>query len=315
MTSDHGQPAQTFVHRHRYQQGCLPHRRLRCRRQGHPAQEVQTLGAGSRARQAGAEHHRAGSLPQRPLRESHASPATGASALRRSLFATREPRYKMAFLMMTRLYSLTLLFLVASSGIAAGLLGARYYYHARDHAREQWSRNERIAMIARYRPAKIVMLGDSLTESGEWGSLTGCAIANFGVSGDETSDILARLDGVIATKPKLVFLLAGTNDVIGGRPTAEIAANVSEIVKRLQGNGVQVIVTSLPPILTRREARARLNAAINPMLETGVTEADLVPDGTHLRASGYARWNAALRPYIASLCEDEVGAQVPTTSR
>lgn len=43
MASDHGQPAHPRVDRHRHRQGCLPHCRLRCRRQDHPAQEVQCL--------------------------------------------------------------------------------------------------------------------------------------------------------------------------------------------------------------------------------------------------------------------------------
>ena len=76
MTSDHGQPAADLrLHRHRHRQGCLPHRRLRRRGQGRPAQEVQALSAGERARQAAAEHRRARGLPQRPLRQPHAAPA------------------------------------------------------------------------------------------------------------------------------------------------------------------------------------------------------------------------------------------------
>ena len=81
MTSDHGQTAQTFASIGiDIRQGCIPHRRLRCRRQGRPAQEVQAISAGERTRQAAAEHRRARGMPQRPLRQPHAAPARAHAA-------------------------------------------------------------------------------------------------------------------------------------------------------------------------------------------------------------------------------------------
>jgi len=69
----------------------------------------------------------------------------------------------------------------------------------------------------------VVCLGDSITEgqlSSNWVDRLQAAhagdevrVVNAGVSGDLTWNVLQRLDPVIAARPDVVVLLAGTNDV------------------------------------------------------------------------------------------------------
>ncbi|GFH62292.1 MAG: hypothetical protein ZNDK_0063 [Candidatus Desulfovibrio kirbyi] len=73
-------------------------------------------------------------------------------------------------------------------------------------------------------PARIAMLGDSLTYRFDWqASLPGTKAYNFGVDGDTTVDVLARLDSVVGQKPDVVFLQIGINDL--GRLSAPYDAS------------------------------------------------------------------------------------------
>jgi lysophospholipase L1-like esterase len=58
------------------------------------------------------------------------------------------------------------------------------------------------------------MLGDSLTEWGNWHELVPeHRIINRGIAGDTSSGVLDRLQEVIERRPKVVFVMIGTNDI------------------------------------------------------------------------------------------------------
>jgi len=62
--------------------------------------------------------------------------------------------------------------------------------------------------------ADIVLLGNSLTNGGEWDELLGMPNAvNRGISGDTTEGIADRLGSITRGKPAKIFLMAGVNDV------------------------------------------------------------------------------------------------------
>lgn len=71
---------------------------------------------------------------------------------------------------------------------------------------------------------RVIALGDSLTFGyGASQNLsypkilaqkTGWEVINAGVDGDTTANVLSRLEGIIAQKPKLVLLGIGGNDVL-----------------------------------------------------------------------------------------------------
>lgn len=74
---------------------------------------------------------------------------------------------------------------------------------------------------------------------------------NFGVAGDTTTQILARLDAAIvemqAEGAKLAFVLCGTNDLTSSVPDTMIRMNIKRIIRKLQQANIHVIAISESP--------------------------------------------------------------------
>jgi acyl-CoA thioesterase-1 len=100
--------------------------------------------------------------------------------------------------------------------------------------------------------ARVVFIGDSITEV--WNLLEffpGKPYVNRGISGQTTPQILLRFrQDVIALKPKVVVILAGTNDVAentGPITLAEIEDNLISMVDLAKKNGIRVVLSSILP--------------------------------------------------------------------
>jgi acyl-CoA thioesterase-1 len=74
-------------------------------------------------------------------------------------------------------------------------------------------------------------------------------VDNQGVSGDTTTDGLARIDNVIAEKPALVLLEFGGNDGLRGVPVSETRNNLQEMISRLKAAHLSIVLLgiTLPP--------------------------------------------------------------------
>jgi len=60
---------------------------------------------------------------------------------------------------------------------------------------------------------KLVFVGDSITEGGDWAAwFPDDEVVNLGVGGDTTASLAERLDQVVAAQPDSVVLLIGAND-------------------------------------------------------------------------------------------------------
>lgn len=104
--------------------------------------------------------------------------------------------------------------------------------------------------------AKVVALGDSLTygygaERGQdypsvLSKKTAWQIDNMGINGDTSADVLARLDKVMQKSPRLVLLGIGGNDVLRRVPSDKTTHNITQIIKRLQDGGIQVVLIAQP---------------------------------------------------------------------
>jgi acyl-CoA thioesterase I len=70
-------------------------------------------------------------------------------------------------------------------------------------------------------------------------------LANDGVSGDTTSDGLARLDPVLAAKPDGVILELGANDVLRGLPPELVRANLETMLARLGAARIPVLLCGM----------------------------------------------------------------------
>jgi lysophospholipase L1-like esterase len=99
-----------------------------------------------------------------------------------------------------------------------------------------------------------VFLGDSITEF--WtlsDSFHGKPYVNRGISGQTTPQILLRFrQDVIALRPEVVVILAGTNDIAentGPITLAAIEDNLTSMVDLAKRNGIRVVLASLLPAL------------------------------------------------------------------
>jgi lysophospholipase L1-like esterase len=79
---------------------------------------------------------------------------------------------------------------------------------------------------------------------------------NRGISGQTTPQMLVRFrQDVIDLKPKVVVILAGTNDIAGntGPSTLEmIESNIMSMVELARANGIRVVLVSVLPAFSYR---------------------------------------------------------------
>lgn len=105
-------------------------------------------------------------------------------------------------------------------------------------------------------PVPVVFLGDSITDAwddeGRGGFFPGKGYLNRGIGGQTTPQMLVRLrPDVLVHKPKVVVLLAGTNDIAGntGPMTNEdIEENLAAIAELSSAHGVKVVLAGILPI-------------------------------------------------------------------
>jgi acyl-CoA thioesterase-1 len=74
-------------------------------------------------------------------------------------------------------------------------------------------------------------------------------VVNAGVSGNTTTDGLARLSDVLRYKPKITIVEFGGNDGLRGLPIETTRANLEQIIQMLQSAGSKVVLAgmTLPP--------------------------------------------------------------------
>ena len=99
---------------------------------------------------------------------------------------------------------------------------------------------------------RVVFMGDSITDS--WARQTffpGKPYVGRGISGQTTPQMLVRFrQDVIALRPAVVVILAGTNDIAGntGPSTiAMIADNLMSMADLARANGIKVVLASVLP--------------------------------------------------------------------
>jgi lysophospholipase L1-like esterase len=165
---------------------------------------------------------------------------------------------------------------------------------------------------------QVVFLGDSLTEGwpGASAGLFARGGVNRGIGGEVTRQMRQRFaTDVIALSPRVVHIMAGTNDIAGndGQTRASrIRDNITAMAKQAKAAGIAVVLASTPPAASfpwapdvRPVERIRsLNAWMKVHAERngyvyadywsvlatpeGGLKADYTTDGVHLSAAGYA---------------------------
>jgi len=183
---------------------------------------------------------------------------------------------------------------------------------------------------------RVVFMGDSITE--KWKLPTSFPqehdFINRGISGQKTYQILARFpQDALALKPKVVWLLGGTNDLAGGAPLEWITNNLKAMIELCKQNNVRIIVTSILPVsdyhaatnpahkrtadrppekilelnkeladLCQKEGVTYLDLHSKLVDDSGQMPADLADDGLHPTAQGYA----LIAPVVADAIHAEL---------
>ncbi len=165
--------------------------------------------------------------------------------------------------------------------------------------------------------ADMAMIGDSITEAGQWSELLANQhILNFGISGDTSYGVSQRLDSIIASHPRQAFIMLGINDIIRGRPLAKICADYTNILQALQQQNVPVtiqstlyVAASFPNNLAINQQVTQLNQFLwdytqqhdlifinlnQYLAPQGVLSPQLSDDGLHLNSPAYQLWQQAL---------------------
>lgn len=166
---------------------------------------------------------------------------------------------------------------------------------------------------------RVVFMGDSITDF--WGRSAGTFFpgkpyVNRGISGQTTPQMLVRFRAdVVALKPSVVVILAGTNDIAGNTGPSSLATiedNLMSMTELARAHGIRVVLASLLPVgadaeqTTRRppESIRALNAWMRAYAARehlgfvdyydamrdahGALRKDLTDDGLHPNAAGYA---------------------------
>jgi lysophospholipase L1-like esterase len=169
-------------------------------------------------------------------------------------------------------------------------------------------------------PAEVVMIGDSLTADAPWNEMfPQVRIANRGIGGDRTIDILQRMDPIFAVNPQKAFLSVGLNDLAFGVGVDQVFVNYVQIVQQLQKRGITVYIQSTIECSrascgTQLDQVRRLNTKLKGYAQEhhivyidlnqnlSSKEGGLLPeytyDGSHLLGKAYSVWSKAIGPYM-----------------
>lgn len=175
----------------------------------------------------------------------------------------------------------------------------------------------------------LALVGDSLTEGGDWGAwLPSEEVRNFGVAGDTTDDVVARLGEVIEARPALVVLLIGTNDLAWRRSVEHVVRNVETVLVTLRKElpDSRILVQSVLPrghefadqILDINRHLWQFASTVHAgwldlwpamALADGELNPTLTDDRLHLNEEGYRVWLGELIPALERV------RQLPPRSR
>jgi len=98
-------------------------------------------------------------------------------------------------------------------------------------------------------PGRVIFLGNSITQGGDWAKLTGdSTVINRGIGADITFGLRTRLADVTKRKPSKLFVLIGINDISKDIPDAVIAAQYRALIDSVKGGSPVLIVDRGRPV-------------------------------------------------------------------
>ncbi|MFN6541123.1 MAG: SGNH/GDSL hydrolase family protein [Nostoc sp. EkiNYC01] len=139
---------------------------------------------------------------------------------------------------------------------------------------------------------------------------------NQGISGDTSAGVLRRLGAFSATRPDVIYIMAGINDLRKGDTDQAILRNYRRIVRRLRQAHpqAQIIVQSILPTRLPKISNSRIRHINTQLAQIAKQEGanylniyswftdmegnlrpELTTDGLHLSPEGYDVWRSALQ--------------------
>lgn len=173
-------------------------------------------------------------------------------------------------------------------------------------------------------PGGVVFAGDSLVAAGPWAELYS-AIHNRGIGGDRTDNVLDRLGEVLASRPRKLVFLIGSNDLSAAVPPSRVVANYRAILGRVATEcpEARVAVIGLLPVNPAMEGSPAYSnrdvAGVNKPLrrlvgefpnarfldvsgrvadDNGVLRPEYSKDGLHLNIKGYLAIEPDVRAFL-----------------
>ena len=183
------------------------------------------------------------------------------------------------------------------------------YYKHRKSQFEQLMNNEKY---------ETMMLGDSITDEGQWDELlNNNKVQNRGISADTTDGVLDRLNSV-NKNIKQVFIMIGVNDIMRGKSVDEIYANYLKIIQIFKEKNIKIHIQSTLYIGETRKADfnpkvEELNKRLEKYAsENKITFINLNPifapnkvlkkeftfDDLHLNGTAYKLWTQEIKKYF-----------------
>ena len=177
----------------------------------------------------------------------------------------------------------------------------------------------------------VVMVGDGLTEyAGDWNKLLQWRhIRNRGIAGDRIKGVALRLHSVLQGKPKALFLMAGTNDILEKETLPVVLHDYIDLINLVRETSpeTKLYVQSLLPVnetFSNEKLSGMTNtiASFNVQLRhyceryhvgyinifkrfvrhgTNEMRRELTSDGLHLTPFGYKVWAFELKKYLLDL--------------
>ena len=193
---------------------------------------------------------------------------------------------------------------------------------------------QKISEFGQMRPVDstdVVMVGDGLTEyAGDWNKLLQWQhIRNRGIAGDRIKGVASRLHSVLQGKPKALFLMAGTNDILEKETLPTVLHDYIDLINLVRETSpeTKLYVQSLLPVnetFSNEKLSGMTNtiASFNVQLRhycerhhvgyinifkrfvrhgTNEMRRELTSDGLHLTPFGYKVWAFELKKYLLDL--------------
>ncbi len=198
-----------------------------------------------------------------------------------------------------------------------------------ERGRKDWPnlcqyQGENTAVLASNIRPDVIFLGDSITEFWKIAEPENFSakVLDRGISGQTTPQILLRFyQDVVALRPRVVHIMAGTNDISGNTgPTANetIVQNIRAMIDLAKANHIRVVLAAIMPCnitANKRDLRrgtriAMVNVALRELAKSqrisfvdygtiladsdGGIKTTYANDGLHPNSDGYA----AIRPLV-----------------